>query len=38
MNAHSWYRMTGMARMIPTTMAIFIRMKNGSPRPVKKSG
>ena len=33
MNAQSWYRITGIARMIPTTTAIFMLMKNASPGP-----
>ena len=34
MNAHTWYRITGIARMIPTTIAILTLMKNASPSPV----
>ena len=32
--AHSWYRITGIARMIPTTIEILSLIVNASPRPV----
>ena len=33
MNAHTWYRITGIARMIPTTIAILSAIENASPSP-----
>ena len=33
-NAHTWYRITGIARMIPTTSEILRRIENASPMPV----
>ena len=34
MNAQTWYRITGIARMMPTTTEILSRIPNASPRPV----